>query len=152
MTCLTRREAVRLGLVAMTGPLLACGDGSTPPTALTSPSPDEATRRSGDVVEIDTTRVAAWNVTTSQPVPVVFLQARVIVIRRERGVFTALSAECPHAGCGVSIAERTRLLCPCHGSAFDFEGTRLEGPAPTGLRALTSRWSPATGLLLIQLS
>jgi Rieske Fe-S protein len=121
--------------------------GEAPPPEV----PDDAVRRAGDAVEIDTARVPAWAVAAAHASAVVFLQARVIVVRRSADDFIALSAECPHAGCGVSIVERTRLLCPCHGSAFDFVGARLEGPAPTGLRTLPALFSPATRRLLIQL-
>lgn len=151
MPCVTRRDAMRIGLLALSGPLLACTDASTVAGVPLTTSPDDAVRRIGDVVEIDTTRVPAWTAAASLPVAVVFLPARLIVVRRDRDQFSALSAECPHAGCGVSIVERTRLLCPCHGSAFDFAGTRLEGPAPSGLQPLAATFSRATGRLLVQL-
>jgi menaquinol-cytochrome c reductase iron-sulfur subunit len=35
----------------------------------------------------------------------------------------ALTSECPHLGCAVNLAaDGKSFLCPCHTSAFDFEG------------------------------
>ena len=35
----------------------------------------------------------------------------------------AYSAECPHLGCAINLGEGGKsFLCPCHTSAFDFEG------------------------------
>jgi Rieske Fe-S protein len=149
--CLTRRDAVCAALAVVSGPLLACATADGPTDVPLAATPDDAVRRTGDRLEIDIARVPAWGAATTEPTAVVFLQARVIVVRRDTATFTALSAECPHAGCGVSIVDRRRLLCPCHGSAFDFGGARLEGPAPSGLRQFTATVSPTSGRLLIQL-
>ncbi|MEX2177673.1 MAG: Rieske (2Fe-2S) protein [Gemmatimonadaceae bacterium] len=42
--------------------------------------------------------------------------------------FTALSPICTHRGCTVDVRGE-RLVCPCHGSTYDREGTVLRGPA-----------------------
>ena len=35
----------------------------------------------------------------------------------------AFTAECPHLGCAINLAaDGKSFLCPCHTSAFDFEG------------------------------
>jgi glycine/D-amino acid oxidase-like deaminating enzyme/nitrite reductase/ring-hydroxylating ferredoxin subunit len=63
---------------------------------------------------------------------------KVAVYRGEDGAVVALSATCPHRGCIVAWngAERT-WDCPCHGSRFDVDGTRLDGPATRGLAPAT---------------
>lgn len=49
----------------------------------------------------------------------------------------AFSAECPHLGCSVNLAaDRKSFLCPCHTSAFDFQGDRLNAIPPRGLDGL----------------
>ena len=47
--------------------------------------------------------------------------------------FRALSPICTHRGCTVEV-QRDRLVCPCHGSTYDRDGSVLKGPAQ---RALT---------------
>lgn len=42
----------------------------------------------------------------------------------------AMSSRCTHVGCPVRFASAAyRFICPCHGSAFDFQGNRVVGPA-----------------------
>lgn len=46
----------------------------------------------------------------------------------------AIQPVCPHLGCTVDWDEGTQeFLCPCHGSRFDPQGRRLQGPAATAL-------------------
>ena len=59
------------------------------------------------------------------------------LVRRGDAV-TALSAVCPHLGCGVEAAGEG-FACPCHGSRFDRDGHVLGGPAPRGLDPLETR-------------
>ena len=63
----------------------------------------------------------------------VFLQTadmpRPIYLRRlASGELVAVLASCTHQGCQPEpVADR--LVCPCHGSEFSFEGVVLQGPA-----------------------
>jgi Rieske Fe-S protein len=68
------------------------------------------------------------------------------VLRLESGEFAALSPICTHQGCTVDI-QGPRLVCPCHGSTYDRDGTVLRGPAQ---RALTRYGvTVSDGLLVI---
>jgi cytochrome b6-f complex iron-sulfur subunit len=68
------------------------------------------------------------------------------VLRLEDGEFAALSPICTHQGCTVDI-QGPRLVCPCHGSTYDRDGTVLRGPAE---RALTRyRVAVSDGVLVI---
>jgi Rieske Fe-S protein len=62
----------------------------------------------------------AWVTYPREPVGSVWL------IRQPPGsaeTVIALSSECPHLGCAVNLATGGKgFLCPCHTSAFDFEG------------------------------
>ena len=62
----------------------------------------------------------AWVKYPSEPVGSVWL------IRQPAGSkpeVIAFTAECPHLGCAVNMAaDGKRFLCPCHTSAFSFEG------------------------------
>ncbi len=52
--------------------------------------------------------------------------------------FVAMSAECTHLGCMTRyLADEGRIVCPCHGSAFDADGVVAEGPAPAPLQRFT---------------
>ena len=53
------------------------------------------------------------------------------------GDLEVLSAICPHLGCEVAWdATRGQFLCPCHGSVFAADGSRISGPAPRGMDTL----------------
>lgn len=46
------------------------------------------------------------------------------------GEFIAISTGCTHLGCPVRYIEASAsFICPCHTSAFDFQGFRITGPA-----------------------
>ncbi len=72
----------------------------------------------------------------------------IFVLALGSGTFAALSSQCTHRGCTID-AESTRLVCPCHGSAFGRDGTVLRGPAE---HPLPRYYTEATGgRLLIDL-
>lgn len=63
------------------------------------------------------------------------------LIRRGDAV-QALSAECPHLGCGIALAPGgDGFACPCHDSSFTADGRRGEGPSPRDMDALATRVS-----------
>jgi cytochrome b6-f complex iron-sulfur subunit len=65
---------------------------------------------------------------------VTFLQdQQVYIVRTEQG-FYAVSAVCTHLGCITQWKpESEQIACPCHGSKFKADGTKIEGPAPRPL-------------------
>lgn len=63
---------------------------------------------------------------------VTFLEDERVFLIRQGNTFRCLSAVCTHLGCTVNRAGQG-YHCPCHGSAFDHEGTVKSGPAPRGL-------------------
>lgn len=70
--------------------------------------------------------VDAWNVEPSQPIGAVYLR------RLEDGSVQCFNAICPHAGCFVAFNEGVReFQCPCHTSAFDIDGAKLDRPGKT---------------------
>ena len=48
--------------------------------------------------------------------------------RTATGTYTAVSTRCMHRGCQVEPVA-AKLVCPCHGSEYTFEGALLQGPA-----------------------
>ena len=50
----------------------------------------------------------------------------------------AFQAECPHLGCAVNLsADGKSFLCPCHDSAFSFDGTARNKIPPRSMDSLT---------------
>ncbi|MBA4071687.1 MAG: iron-sulfur protein [Gemmatimonas sp.] len=72
----------------------------------------------------------------------------IFVLALGAGAFAALSSQCTHRGCTLD-AEATRLVCPCHGSAFGRDGAVLRGPAQHPLPRYHA--AVADGRLLIDL-
>ncbi|WP_053334581.1 ubiquinol-cytochrome c reductase iron-sulfur subunit [Gemmatimonas phototrophica] len=148
MTSVHRREALTLVAACCICPgLLACAASQDAPT---QPAPtddnDDALTITPTTVQVRVDLVPRL----TQPEGVaIFLVAGVIVVRERIDSFQAFSSVCPHAGCGVSVLNGRRLECPCHGSAFDLAGARLEGPAPSGLARLASSFDPARQVLSI---
>jgi len=65
---------------------------------------------------------------------VTFLQDQQVYIVRTPTGFYAVSAVCTHLGCVTQWKpEANRIACPCHGSKFQPDGKKIEGPAPRPL-------------------
>ena len=65
---------------------------------------------------------------------VTFLQDQQVYIVRMPVGFYAVSAVCTHLGCITQWKpEANMIACPCHGSKFRPDGTKIEGPAPRAL-------------------
>jgi Rieske Fe-S protein len=45
------------------------------------------------------------------------------------GEFKAFSTVCPHAGCQVNQVSGAAIICPCHNSRFNLDGSVAGGPA-----------------------
>jgi cytochrome b6-f complex iron-sulfur subunit len=60
-------------------------------------------------------------------------EQQVYIVRAEQG-FYAVSAVCTHLGCITQWKpDANQIACPCHGSKFRSDGTKIEGPAPRPL-------------------
>ncbi|HNN93670.1 Rieske 2Fe-2S domain-containing protein [Haliangium sp. UPWRP_2] len=60
-----------------------------------------------------------------------------VYVGKRAGGLTALSATCPHAGCGIDYDESAhKFVCPCHNSTFALDGRRLSGPSPRDMDRL----------------
>jgi len=63
-----------------------------------------------------------------------YLQDQQVYIVRTSSGFYAVSAVCTHLGCVTQWKpEANRIACPCHGSKFQRDGKKIEGPAPRPL-------------------
>jgi cytochrome b6-f complex iron-sulfur subunit len=65
---------------------------------------------------------------------VTYLQDQQVYIVRTAEGYYAVSAVCTHLGCITQWKpEANQIACPCHGSKFKPDGTKIEGPAPRSL-------------------
>src|SRR5271169_3387713 len=65
---------------------------------------------------------------------VTFLQDQQVYIVRTPAGFYAVSAVCTHLGCVTQWKPEADIIaCPCHGSKFQPDGKKIEGPAPRPL-------------------
>ncbi|WP_422746192.1 ubiquinol-cytochrome c reductase iron-sulfur subunit [Mycobacterium sp. WMMD1722] len=78
---------------------------------------------------------AALAKTTDVPVGSGVIVGDTVVTQPTAGAFTGLSATCTHAGCTVSEIQDAEIVCPCHGSRFNLDGTVARGPATQPLEA-----------------
>ena len=53
----------------------------------------------------------------------------VVVTQASPGSFAGFSNICTHAGCTVNSVSGGQIHCPCHGSAFNLDGSVANGPA-----------------------
>lgn len=70
--------------------------------------------------------------------------------RTGASTFAAFSMVCTHEGCPIEITQAGhRFDCPCHGSAFDSDGSVLQGPAERPLQGLSAVYNASTDTLTI---
>jgi cytochrome b6-f complex iron-sulfur subunit len=75
----------------------------------------------------------------------------IYIVRAAEG-FYALSAVCTHLGCLTAWKPELGIIaCPCHGSKFRRDGTKIEGPAPRALPWLKT-WLSDDGELMVDRS
>jgi len=75
----------------------------------------------------------------------------IFVVREAQG-FYALSAVCTHLGCLTAWKPELGIIaCPCHGSQFKPDGTKIAGPAPRPLPWLRM-WLSDDGDLMVDRS
>lgn len=78
-------------------------------------------------------------------------ESAIYLVHDSQGFF-ALSAICTHLGCLTAWKQETgRIECPCHGSKFHPDGTKIEGPAPKPLPLLRT-WLNEDGELMVDRS
>ncbi len=119
--------STRLALGVATGPLVAlsaCGG-----------MPYLAPRGPRERLVVDAAEVPATGALLQRP----GLEFPVFLRQGEQGGYTGLLLRCTHRGCQPDPVG-DRLICPCHGSEFDWEGAVLQGPAERPLaRYLVTR-------------
>jgi cytochrome b6-f complex iron-sulfur subunit len=76
---------------------------------------------------------------------------QVYIVRVSQG-FYAVSAVCTHLGCITEWRSEDQVIaCPCHGSKFEKDGSKLAGPAPRSLPHFAIRLTPDGELMVDKL-
>ena len=78
-------------------------------------------------------------------------QSGIYLVRETEGFF-ALAAVCTHLGCLTAWKPELGIIaCPCHGSKFNRDGSKITGPAPRPLPWL-KMWLSDDGDLMVDRS
>lgn len=75
-----------------------------------------------------------------------------VVCVKEESNLSFFHSRCTHLGCRIDKAEGKKLVCPCHGSEFNFEGKPLKGPANKSLTKLNYSEDEINNEFIIKLS
>jgi len=96
-------------------------------------------------------KVFLKNVPELATIPSMFLmaEAATIVLRLADTTYESFTAVCTHEGCLVNGLSGNRIVCPCHGSEYDFNGMVVSGPAPSPLASFTVTFDATVNELLI---
>ena len=136
--CLLGRRAVLAGLggAGLTALLTACGGGDAgagapsraPTTPARPPASPTPTGPPGALVKLADVPVGGG----------VIARGPVLVLRSAGEQVTAYDAICPHASITIAPPDANGVItCPGHGGHFRAsDGSRLDGPAPRGLRTV----------------
>lgn len=91
-------------------------------------------------------RVDKWNMFPNERVGSVWLRKD-----PESGEIVAFNSVCPHLGCTVDYRPANAdFYCPCHASAFDLEGERLNAIPPRPMDSLQTKVEDGEVLVAFQ--
>ncbi|MEU0498875.1 Rieske (2Fe-2S) protein [Mycobacterium sp. NPDC006124] len=124
-----RTVIVGAGLGALATAVAACSsDGET----ATAESTSSAEKSSSSAAAAPG---AALTKTADVPVGSGVIVDDVVITQPTTGVFKGFSTVCPHAGCNVNKITDGKIICPCHNSEFNLDGTVAQGPAKKPLES-----------------
>lgn len=72
---------------------------------------------------------------------------KIIVHKKEKNI-EAFSSTCTHLGCKLSEIKDDKIICPCHGSQFSFNGETEKGPAVKPLKKINIKMDKKGNLLV----
>lgn len=136
-----RTVVVGAGVIAGAAALAACagsepaskspsGTGAPPPPQGSPPSSSPAPPAQPAAAGTPPGAVAR---VADVPVGSGVIAGEVVVTQPNPGNFEGYSVVCPHMGCAVNELSGGKIICPCHGSEFNLDGSVAVGPAVSGL-------------------
>jgi Rieske Fe-S protein len=139
-------------LVGTVSPLL----GGCEPTSLPTPAPHPGSGGAAgndgtvafDVSLLDADgKSVATDINGSDNFPI-------LIVRVATARYLALSMRCTHERCEVdgNVPQNGPILCRCHGSQFNLDGSVRKGPAAAPLTSYPTTFDEATKILRITIS
>lgn len=120
---------IGVGVAAFLTPLFRRSKSPEVRVALLDQVPDDGMPRYFPVVA---DREDAWTRYPAQRVGAVYL-----IRQAGEEKPTAFTAKCPHAGCFIGYTPGAKAFqCPCHTSAFNLDGSRVNGDAEVSPRGM----------------
>jgi menaquinol-cytochrome c reductase iron-sulfur subunit len=117
------------GVVTFLSPLFKKSASPKVRVGLLSQVPDDGVPRPFPVIA---NRIDAWNRYPDQRIGSIYL-----IRQPGEEKPTAFTAKCPHAGCFIGYTPGDdKFRCPCHTSAFNLNGTRVNGDAEVAPRGM----------------
>ncbi|MCV7420232.1 Rieske (2Fe-2S) protein [Mycobacterium yunnanensis] len=127
-----RTVIVGAGVGALAAAVAACSSKDETATAESSSSPAASSSAAA-------APGAALAKTADVPVGSGVIVDDVVITQATAGDFKGFSTVCPHAGCNVNKITDGKIICPCHDSEFNLDGSVAKGPAkkPLETKAVT---------------
>jgi Rieske Fe-S protein len=125
-----RTVIVGAGVGALATAVAACSSYDTKAAGSESASPSAAGSGASDAHGAGPLAKAS-----AVPVGSGLIVGDVVITQPTAGVFEGFSSVCTHAGCTVSEITDGNIVCPCHGSRFNLDGSVAKGPATKPLEA-----------------
>lgn len=72
-----------------------------------------------------------------------------VIVSKNNNRIKVLSSKCTHLGCKINEANGNKLICPCHGSQYAFDGSVIKGPAGKALKSLPFQINAQTGEITV---
>ncbi|MGH2575835.1 MAG: ubiquinol-cytochrome c reductase iron-sulfur subunit [Ignavibacteria bacterium] len=80
----------------------------------------------------------------------VLLDDENILIRMSQTQFAALNLICRHKGCVVEL-DKTKFVCPCHGSEYELDGKVTMGPSKENLKTYETVYNSDAGTVTVKM-
>jgi Rieske Fe-S protein len=127
-----RKIIVTAGLGVSATALAACSTSGKTPAGHTSSGPTDS---GGSGAPASDAPKGVLAKTAAVPVGSGVIVDDIVVTQPAAGHFLGFSSVCTHAGCHVADVTGGKIVCPCHGSEFNLDGTVARGPATKPLAA-----------------
>lgn len=130
-----RAVIVGAGLGLLTTTVAACSPSDKASATSTPASSAPAMTGAATAPGTGAPGTGALAQTAQVPVGSGLIVGDVVITQPTAGVFKGFSSVCTHAGCTVNKIADGKIICPCHGSEFNLDGTVSHGPAKRPLDA-----------------